>query len=161
MVGPRPQHAVSKLPCLVLSSARSCRSGICPGRLTAAWLVSLSHLFLSYGLQVVTHEVHRSSLRRLLICTWDNTTVSRKRTRIKRYNEESWQAGRHTPNTGISSKAPLRQVYNSYRCAASYDIMVQRHGHLRPHRPKWKEVCSTSHTKIERPTSESGRGQKS
>ena len=25
----------------------------------------------------------------------------------KRYNEESWQAGRHTPNTGISSKATL------------------------------------------------------
>ena len=32
---------------------------------------------------------------------------------------------------------------------------------LRPHRPTWKEVCSTSHTKIERPTSGSGRGQKS
>ena len=40
-------------------------------------------------------------------CTWDNTTASRKRTRTKRYNEESWQAGRHTPNTGISSKATL------------------------------------------------------
>ncbi len=25
----------------------------------------------------------------------------------KIYNEESWQAGRHTPNTGISSKATL------------------------------------------------------
>ena len=25
----------------------------------------------------------------------------------KGYNEESWQAGRHTPNTGISSKATL------------------------------------------------------
>ena len=53
-------------------------------------------------------------------CNWDNTTASRKRTRTKRYNEESWQAGRHTPNTGISSKATLnlaiclkRQVYNS------------------------------------------------
>ena len=31
----------------------------------------------------------------------------------------------------------------------------------RPHRQKWKEVCSTSHTKTERPTSGSGRGQKS
>ena len=40
-------------------------------------------------------------------CTWDNTTATRKRTRTKRYNEESWQAGRHTPNTGISSKATL------------------------------------------------------
>ena len=38
-------------------------------------------------------------------CTWDNTTVAREITRTKRYNEESWQAGRHTPNTGISSKA--------------------------------------------------------
>ena len=38
---------------------------------------------------------------------WDNTTASRKRTKTKRYNEESWQAGRHTPNTGISSKATL------------------------------------------------------
>ena len=36
-----------------------------------------------------------------------NTTASRKRTRTKRYNEEPWQAGRHTPNTGISSKATL------------------------------------------------------
>ena len=35
------------------------------------------------------------------------TTASRKRTRTKRYNEESWQAGRHTPNARISSKATL------------------------------------------------------
>ena len=41
VVGQRPQHAVSKLHCLVLSSAISCRSSICPGRLSAAWLVSL------------------------------------------------------------------------------------------------------------------------
>ena len=41
VVGRRPQHAVSKLACLVHSSARSCRSGICPGRLSTAWLVSL------------------------------------------------------------------------------------------------------------------------
>ena len=47
--------------------------------------------------------------------------------------------------------------------------MVQRPGHwpnkhrtnLRLHRPKWKEVCSTSHTKIEGPTSGSGSRQKS
>ena len=38
------------------------------------------------------------------IYTWDNTTASRKRTRTKRYNEESRHAGRHTPNNGISSK---------------------------------------------------------
>ena len=41
VVGRRPQHVVSKLPCLVLSSAISCRSSICPGRLSSAWLVSL------------------------------------------------------------------------------------------------------------------------
>ena len=41
VIGRRPQHAVSKLPCLVLSSAISCRSSICQGRLSAAWLVSL------------------------------------------------------------------------------------------------------------------------
>ena len=41
MVGRRPQHVVSKTPCLVMSSAISCRSSICPGRLSNAWLVSL------------------------------------------------------------------------------------------------------------------------
>ena len=49
-------------------------------------------------------------------CTWDNTTASRKRTKTKRYNEESWQAGRHTPNTGNKSNLAIclkRQVYNS------------------------------------------------
>ena len=56
-----------KLACLVLSSARSCRSSICPDHLSTAWLVSLFD-FSCHGLQVVTREVHRSSLRRL-ICT--------------------------------------------------------------------------------------------
>ena len=41
VVGRRPQHVVSKWPCLVLSSAISCCSSICPGRLSTAWLVSL------------------------------------------------------------------------------------------------------------------------
>ena len=41
VVGRRPQHAVSKLPCIVLSAAISCRSSICLGRLSTAWLVSL------------------------------------------------------------------------------------------------------------------------
>ena len=51
--------------------------------------------------------------------SWDNATASRKRTRTKKYNEDSWQAGRHTPNTGISSILSnlaicmKRQVYNS------------------------------------------------
>ena len=71
VVGRRPQHAVSKLPCLVLSSARSCRSSICPGRLPTAWLVSLV-VFSCHGLQVVTCEVHRSSLRRLICPAQDH-----------------------------------------------------------------------------------------
>ena len=42
----------------------------------------------------------------------------KERTRTKRYNEESWQAEQHTPNTQISFKSSLaiclkRQVYNS------------------------------------------------
>ena len=42
---------------------------------------------------------------------WDNITVPRKITRTKRYNEESWQSGRHTPNTGIYSKATLPSAW--------------------------------------------------
>ena len=45
-------------------------------------------------------------------CIWNNTTASRKRTRTKRYNEESWQAGRHTPNAGYIFKSNLA-MYNS------------------------------------------------
>ena len=51
---------------LVLSSAISCRSSICPGRLLTAWpvphVVCYCH---NYGLQVLTREVHRSPLKRL------------------------------------------------------------------------------------------------
>ena len=73
VVGRRPQHAVSKLPCLVLSSAMSCRSSICPGRLSIAWLVSLVVFSChNYGLQLVTREVHRSSLRRLICPAQDH-----------------------------------------------------------------------------------------
>ena len=75
VVGRRPQHAVSKLACLVLSSARSYRSSICPGHLSTAWLVSLvvfSCHTIFYGLQVVTRVVHRSSLRRLICPAQDH-----------------------------------------------------------------------------------------
>ena len=73
VVGRRPQHAVSKLPCLVLSSAISCRSSICLGRLSTAWLVSLVVFSChNYGLEVVTREVHRSSLRRLICPAQDH-----------------------------------------------------------------------------------------
>ena len=70
VVGRSPQHAVSKLPCLVLSSAISCRSSIFPGRLSTAWLVSLD--VFSCHLQVVTRDVHRSSLRRLICPAQDH-----------------------------------------------------------------------------------------
>ena len=69
VVGRRPQHAVSKLPCLVLSSAISCRSSMCPGRLSTAWLVSL----VVFSCQRV---VHRLSLRRLICPAQDHFIFS-------------------------------------------------------------------------------------
>ena len=51
VVGRRPQRAVSKLACLVLSSARSCCSRICPGRLSTSCRRFLSY----YGLH--EHDV--------------------------------------------------------------------------------------------------------
>ena len=60
-----------------------------------------------------------------------------------------------------------RQVYNSCVLPAmtygaeTWTLTKQHRTNLWPHRPKWKEVCSTSHTKIEGPTSGPGRGQKS
>ena len=70
--GRRPQHAVSKLACIVLSSVISCRSSICP-RSSLHRLAGLPCcLFLSYGLQVVTRDVHRSSLRRLIFPAQDH-----------------------------------------------------------------------------------------
>ena len=73
VVGRRPQHAVSKLPCLVLSSAISCRSSICLDQSYLHRLAGLPcRLFVSCGLQVVTREVHRSSLRRLICPAHDH-----------------------------------------------------------------------------------------
>ena len=61
------------IACLVLSSARSCSSSICQGRLSTAWLVSIVVFSChNYGLQVVTRKVHRSSLRRLICPAHDN-----------------------------------------------------------------------------------------
>ena len=65
--------------------------------------------------------------------------------------EESWQAGRQTPNTGISSKETLpsarRDMYTTPVCQLWR--MVQRYGHSpnkhrtnwRLYRPTWKEEC--------------------
>ena len=72
VVGRMPRHAVSKLAYIVQSSARSCRSSICPGRLSTAWLVSLVVFSWHNGLQVVTRMVHRSSFRRLICPDQDN-----------------------------------------------------------------------------------------
>ena len=62
--------------------------------------------------------------------TCDNTTSPRKRTRTKRYNEESRQAGRHSPNTGISSKT-TRNLSEwtgvQLLCVAGYDIIWCRY----------------------------------
>ena len=81
-----------------------------------------------------------------------------------------WTA--YAKHQDVSSKATLPSAWRD-RCTTPVCCqlwhMVQRPGHwpnkhrtnLRLHRPKWKEVCSTSHTKIEGPTSGSGRGQKS
>ena len=73
-----PQHAASKLTWLVLSSAGSCLSSICPGPvLSLHRLAGLPcRIFLSYGLQVVTREVHRSSLRRLICPSHDHLFFS-------------------------------------------------------------------------------------
>ena len=55
------------------SSAISCHSSIYPGRFSTAWLVSLVVFSChSYGLQVMTREVHRSSLRRLICPVQDH-----------------------------------------------------------------------------------------
>ena len=61
-----------------------------------------------------------------------------------------------------------RHVYNSSVLPAmtygaeTWTMTRNKHRtNLRPHRPEWKEICSTSHTRIERPTSGSGIGQKS
>ena len=71
MVGRRPQHAVSKLPCLVLSSAISC-SSICLGPLSTAWLDSLVVFSCDMVSKWWHHEVHRSSLRRLICPAQDH-----------------------------------------------------------------------------------------
>ena len=77
-------------------------------------------------------------------CTWDNTTASRTITRTKRYNEESWQTGRYTPNIGISLKATCHlpgETGVQFLYAASYDIWCRDLGkhrtNLRLHRPKF------------------------
>ena len=71
VVGRRPLYAVSKLPCLGLSFVISCSSSICPSRLATAWLVSLV-TFSCHGLQLLTREGHRSSLRRLICPAQDH-----------------------------------------------------------------------------------------
>ena len=55
VVGRMSKHAACKLACHALSSARSCPSSICPGRLSTGWLVSLV-----LSCRMVTRDVHRS-----------------------------------------------------------------------------------------------------
>ena len=71
VVGRRPRHAVSKLPCLVLSSVIVSLQYL--SRSSLHRLAGLPcRLFLSYGLQVVAREVHRSSVRRLICPAQDH-----------------------------------------------------------------------------------------
>ena len=71
VVGRRPQHAVSKI---TLSCAFRCHivSLQYLSRSSLHRLAGLPCLFLSYGLQVVTREVQRSSLRRLICPAQDH-----------------------------------------------------------------------------------------
>ena len=64
--------AASKLACLALSSARSCRSGICLGRLSTAWLVSL----VIFSCRMVWRWWHVRSIGRLWrgLCALPRTT---------------------------------------------------------------------------------------
>ena len=58
-------------------------------------------------------------------CTWDNTTASMKRTRTKRYNEESWQASGIRQTPGYLQKQPCHlpeETGVQLLCAARYDI---------------------------------------
>ena len=70
MVGRKPQHAVSKLSravlCQIVLLQYLSRSSL--HRLTGL----PCRIFLSYGLQVVTRQVHRSSLRRLICPVHDH-----------------------------------------------------------------------------------------
>ena len=58
----------------MLSLTSSFCSIICPGHLSTAWLVSLVVFSCHNGLRVVTREVHRSSLRRLIRPAQDHFT---------------------------------------------------------------------------------------
>ena len=72
VVGRRPQHAVSKttLSCAFLCHIVSLQY---LSRSSLHRLAGLPcRLFLSYGLQLVTREVHRSSLRRLICPAQDH-----------------------------------------------------------------------------------------
>ena len=73
MVRRRPQHDVSKLACVVLSSCQIVSLQYLSRSSLHRLAGILCRLFLSYyGLQVVTREVHRSSLRRLMCPAQDD-----------------------------------------------------------------------------------------
>ena len=72
-----------------------------------------------------------------------------KRTKTKRYNEESWQAGRHTPNTEIASEATLpcdcRDRCTTPVCCQLSHNSIHPPNKLAAAQTKMKKVCSTSH----------------
>ena len=65
--------------------------------------------------------------------------------------------------TSSNFLAHSEPIFKQLHLLTSYDIYCpnKHRTNLRPHKPKWKEVCSTSHTKIEGPTSGLERGQNS
>ena len=60
-------------------------------------------------------------------CTWDNTTASRKITRAKRYNEESWQLGGIRQTPGYLQKQPCHLSEDS--CELPAMTYGEIHGH--------------------------------
>ena len=90
----------------------------------------------------------------------------------RKYKEESWQAGRHTPNTGISTRATLPSACHEETgvqllCAASYDINYGEETWTLTKQAQNKLAAAQTKmersmlTRIEIPTSGSVRGQKS
>ena len=70
-----PEYAASKSVCVELSSNRSYPSSICPTSSLHRVSDLSRRIILSYGIQVVTREVHRSCLRLVMFPTQDNFIV--------------------------------------------------------------------------------------
>ena len=123
-----------KLPCIVQSSTRSCRS--------TSWLVSIvvfsCHMV---GLQVVTREVHRSSLRRLFCPAQDHfiflTLLIISMTFILSLTEKL---------VFLSLYVMLNILLSSFVCALDHAISFQRCHRVLPSRARTTYAESTIYT---------------